>query len=217
MDRRCIGERGITMLEASIAILLLLSIILSAASAVERFQRGNRLEEMLEAAFYEQTIPQYFRNEAGDIEVNFSNLELSLEDVVNQFAKKLIDSGMSQENNYAIEGIVAEVQWVRGTAPLVKRLSVKSIGDVRGKPIGSRQLVERCLERMRSDESIRERFIRPDVIMDDSKGDNELSSSFALIILGASIELKINLLSAVTKISDSRLVRKSYNVLRAEL
>lgn len=225
MDRIRNGEEGLAILETSAVMLILLGILLSGWAALDLFQRGLSLGELIEGIYYDGVVNAYTISENGQsIEVNQEGLTRFVRTKIGLLADEIESQGVSS-SSYALQGALVEVEWRPDSEPRVARVTVVDGEGGLSVPSSLRQsfdihaLSQAYLAKLVREGSSRQSMLRPDVWHGGVGQESYISDRF--ILLGTSAALSVEdglarlLLDGAGR--DPVLVRSSFNTLRRDL
>jgi hypothetical protein len=219
------SQRGIAILETSAIMLTVIGILLSAWAAIDLFQRGIALNELLEATYYDGVVSGYqISADSRSVNVNRTNLSRFTEAKINDLAKQIELQGIPF-SNYALQGALIEVVWKRDTPPIIEKTTLmQSRGglnipqSLKGS-VDIEQLAQEYVSDLTRGGTLRESLLRPDIWQGTLDQASFLTDSFVLLGISAALEVDQGLAKFLLEGAgqETILVRSSFNSLRRDL
>jgi hypothetical protein len=219
------NQRGIAILETSAIMLTIIGVLLSGWAAIDLFQRGIALNELLEAIYYDGVVSGYQISDDGrSVNINRTDLSRFTEAKINDLAKQIELQGIPF-SNYALQGALIEVVWKRDTPPIIEKTTlIQSRGGLNIPPSlkGSAdlgQLAQEYVSDLSRGGTLRESLLRPDIWQGTLGQASYLTDSFVLLGISAALEVDEGLAKLLLEGAgqETILVRSSFNSLRRDL
>jgi hypothetical protein len=223
--KRRLNEHGVAILETSAIMITIVGILLSGWAAIDLFQRGIALGELVKSTYYDGVVSGYqISDDKNSVNINRAGLSQFVETKINELSTQIESQNISS-SRYQLQGALIEVVWKRDAEPIIERITRVPVRGGLAIPISltssvdMTQLAEEYLNRLIREGTSRESLLRPDLWQGTTGQLSTITDSFVLLGVSAALSVDDGLAKLLLEGAgeEAILIRSSFNSLRRDL
>ena len=219
------NEYGIAILETSAIMITIMGILLSGWAAIDLFQRGIALGELVKSTYYDGVVSGYQLSDDGQgVNINRAAISEFVDKKINELSTQ-IESQDITASRYVLQGALIEVIWKKDTEPVIEKITRAqtrgglTIPSSLVSSVDISQLAQEYLSRLIREGTSRESLLRPDIWQGTTNQISTITDSFVLLGVSAAISVDDGLAKLLLEGAgeEAILIRSSFNTLRRDL